>query len=88
MAAISELAWCVLTEMDFFESTLQNRSVFIIMMLPGQRVVETYVVAEEALKEVRLLGGDMVSPLYFLPLEGDRCRSVVRHDDYTKFKRK
>ena len=58
--------------MDFFESTLQNRSVVIIMM-PSERVVETYVVAEEALKEVRLLGGDMVSPLYFLPLEGDRC---------------
>ena len=36
-------------------STLQNRSVFIIMMLAGQRVVETYVVAEEALEEVRLL---------------------------------
>ena len=62
--------------MDFFESTLQNRSVFIIMMLAGVaalRVVETYVVAEEALEEVRLLGGDMISPLYFLPFEGDRC---------------
>ena len=62
--------------MDFFESTLQNRSVFFIMMLAGVaalRVVETYVVAEEALEEVRLLGGDMISPLYFLPLEGDRC---------------
>ena len=62
--------------MDFFESTLQNRSVFIIMMLAGiaaLRVVETYVVAEEALEEVRLLGGDMISPLYFLPLVGDRC---------------
>ena len=62
--------------MDFFESTLQNRSVFIIMVLAGiaaLRVVETYVVAEEALEEVRLLGGDMISPLYFLPLVGDRC---------------
>ena len=46
------------------------------MMLAGVaalRVVETYVVAEEALEEVRLLGGDMISPLYFLPFEGDRC---------------
>ena len=62
--------------MDLFESTLQNRSVFIIMVLAGiaaLRVVETYVVAEEALEEVRLLGGDMISPLYFLPLVGDRC---------------
>ena len=62
--------------MDFFESTLQNRSVVIIMIPDGEaalRVVVTYVVAEEALEEVRLLGGDMVSPLYFLPLEGDCC---------------
>ena len=62
--------------MDFFESTLQNRSVFIIMMLAGiaaLRVVETYVVAEEALEEVRLLGSDMISPLYFLPFVGDCC---------------
>ena len=59
MAAISELAWCVLTEMDFFESTLQNRSVFIIMNIAAiaadMKLIETYVVAEEALEEVRLL---------------------------------
>ena len=62
--------------MDFFESTLQNRSVVIIMIPDGEaalRVLDTYVVAEEALEEVRLLGGDMVSPLYFLPLKGDCC---------------
>ena len=45
----------------------------MLASIAALRVVETYVVAEEALEEVRLLGGDMISPLYFLPLEGDRC---------------
>ena len=46
--------------------------------------LETYIMAEETLEEVRLLGGDVVSTLDFLPLVSDCCGSVVRHDNYAR----